>query len=339
MRYLITGGQGYLGSVATQELIKHGAEVFVFDNGLTGNKQIEAPGITYIEGDVRDLAALQNALQGIDGVIHLAAIVGDRACDIDPDFTWDTNYLGTVNIAKACKGAGVKRLVFASTCSNYGIFTGGRADPQSPLRPRSLYAQTKIMAEHHLLSIGENELDPCIVRLATLYGLSPRMRFDLVINRMTASAAIDGQVIVYGGGQWRPFVHVRDAARVMIRALTAHSQPTTIELYNCGSEEYRLLDAGDIICRTVGNADLVVFEESTDTRSYRVDLSAIFDNLGYTFENNLVEGVKEIAETLKDPAYPDFRDPVFDNGPLTEEFAAVAHVDQKVAVSAGSSGG
>jgi nucleoside-diphosphate-sugar epimerase len=195
------------------------------------------------------------------------------------------------------------------------------------------------MAEHHLLSIGGDELDPCILRLATLYGLSPRMRFDLAINRMTASGAVDGQVTVYGGGQWRPFVHVRDAAGVMICALTAHSQPTTIELYNCGSEEYRLLDAGNIICRTIGNADLVVFEESADTRSYRVDPSAIFGNLGYIFENSLVGGIKEIAETLKDPAYPDFRGPVFDNVPLTEEFAAADHADQKVAVGAGSSGG
>lgn len=330
MKYLITGGQGYLGSVTTQELIRHGAEVLVFDNGLTGNNQIEAPGITYVEGDVRDIVSLGNALQGIDGVIHLAAIVGDPACDIDPDMTWDTNYLGTVNVAKACKESGVKRLVFASTCSNYGIFTGGRADPQSPLRPRSLYAQTKIMAEHHLLSARGNGFDPCIIRFATLYGLSPRMRFDLAINRMTASGAIDGQVIVHGGGQWRPFVHVRDAAGVLIRALAAHSP--AIELYNCGSEEYRLLDAGHVICRTIGDADLVVMEESTDSRSYRVDPSAILENLGYTFENSLVDGIKEIAETLKDPAYPDFRDAVFDNVPLTEEFAAADHADQKVAV-------
>lgn len=338
MRYLITGGQGYLGSVTTQELIRHGAEVSVFDNGLTGNNQIEASGVTYVEGDVRDLVALGNAVQGIDGVIHLAAIVGDPACDIDPEITWDTNYLGTVNVAKACKESGVKRLVFASTCSNYGIFTGGRADPQSPLRPRSLYAQTKIMAEHHLLSTRGNELDPCIIRLATLYGLSPRMRFDLAINRMTASAAVEGRVIVHGGGQWRPFVHVRDAAGVLVRALTTHSQPTTIELYNCGSEEYRLLDAGNIICRTVGNANLVVSEESADTRSYRIDPSAILGNLGYTFENSLVDGIKEIAEALKDPAYLDFRDAVFDNVPLTKEFAAADRVDQKVTVGAQSSG-
>ena len=335
MRYLITGGQGYLGSVLTQELIRHGAEVVVFDNGLTGNNQIEAPGITYVEGDVRDVVSLGDALQGIDGVVHLAGIVGDRACDIDPDFTWDTNYLGTVNVAKACKESGVKRLIFASTCSNYGIYTGGRADPLSPLRPVSLYAQTKIMAEHHLLSIGGDELDPCIIRLATLFGLSPRMRFDLAINRMTACGTVEGRVIVHGGGQWRPFVHVRDAAGVMIRALTAHSQPTAIELYNCGSEEYRLLDAGNIICRTIGNADLQVFEESADARSYRVDPSAILGSLGYTFQYSLVDGIKEIAEALKDPAYPDFRDPIFDDVPLTEVFVAADRFGQKVAVGAG----
>jgi len=211
-RYLVTGGLGYIGSVVVEELVREGAQVVVVDNGLCGTTPSTDPRVQTVIADVRDPLCLDEVIAGVDGVIHLAGIVGDRACDMDHTFTWDTNYLATVYVANACKRAGVRRMVFASTCSNYGWSCGQAADVLSPLRPLSVYAESKVRAEHHLLAARDDEFSPCILRLATIFGVSPRMRFDLVVNVMTAHAVTRGQVQVHGGDQWRPFIHVRDAA-------------------------------------------------------------------------------------------------------------------------------
>jgi len=320
-RYLVTGGLGYIGSVVVEELVRGGAQVVVVDNGLSGAAPSLDPKVETVIADIRDPRCLDELLLGVDGVIHLAGIVGDRACDLDPEFTWDTNYLATVYVANACKQAGVRRMVFASTCSNYGWSFGQAADVLSPLRPLSVYAESKVRAEHHLLAARDDDFAPCILRLATIFGLSPRMRFDLVVNVMTAHAVTRGQVMVHGGGQWRPFIHVRDAAGVMISALTAEPR-SHAEIYNCGSdrENYRLLDLGKLVADEVGDAEVLVNPAINDDRNYRVSFDAVSDALGYECTRSVADGVHEVRDAVKSGRYADITDESYDNYQLTRRY-------------------
>jgi nucleoside-diphosphate-sugar epimerase len=271
--------------------------------------------------DLRDPRCLDDVLLGVDGVIHLAGVVGDPACDMDHEFTWDTNYLATVHVANACKRAGVRRMVFASTCSNYGWSLGQAAHVLSPLRPLSVYAESKVRAEHHLLAARDEEFAPCILRLATIFGVSPRMRFDLVVNVMTAHAVTRGQVLVNGGEQWRPFIHVRDAAGMMISALTAEPR-NHAEIYNCGCdrENYRLLDLGHLVAAEVGGAEVLVNPALNDDRNYRVSFDGVSDTLGYECTRSVADGVHEVRDALKSGRYPDITADIYDNYRLTRRY-------------------
>src|SRR5947209_3075587 len=266
---LVTGGAGYLGSVLTEELDARGYRIIVFDNGITSPgllQDFNSNNVSYVQGDVRDPADLASVLKGVDGVVHLAGIVGDPACNADPDSAWTTNYLGTIYLAEACRRAGVGRFVFASSCSNYGLHIGADVDEWAPLNPQSVYAQTKIQSEHYLLSVRDELFSPCILRFATLYGLSQRMRFDLAVNVMTVKAALENKVVVHGGDQWRPFLHVRDATRAIIHILETTSSPSAPEIYNCGSdtENYRLMELGQLIMQETPGARLSIVPNEAD---------------------------------------------------------------------------
>lgn len=297
---LVTGGSGYLGSVLTRKLATAGHAVTAVDNYLTSTPLANAPGVRQLEADIRDVGKWTAALAGIDSVIHLASIVGDAACDIDHDLTWDTNYLATVALVEACRAARVKRFLLASTCSNYGMSQSGSARTLSPMQPKSLYAQTKIYAEHHVLSSRSANFHTSILRLATLYGLSPRMRFDLAVNTMTAMAVRQRRVVVHGGNQWRPFLHVEDAAQAFILALTASVRGSSNGVYNCGSddENYRISDIGKIIVREVPGSVLTIEPSNVDPRNYRVDCSSARLDLGLRPRWTISDGVSRMAEAL-----------------------------------------
>ncbi|WP_189226759.1 NAD-dependent epimerase/dehydratase family protein, partial [Saccharothrix coeruleofusca] len=288
-RVLVTGGRGYLGSVLTRELVRRGRQVVVLDNGAVAGPASEVDGVSRVDADVRVPADWEHVLAGVDAVVHLAAIVGDPACGVDPDDAWDVNYVGTVRVAEACRRNGVHRLVFASTCSNYGACRE-EADVWSPLNPQSVYARSKILAEHHLLSACCDGFSPQVLRLATLHGLSPRMRFDLAVNAMTADAVALGEVVVHGGDQWRPFLHVRDAARVVLRALDRRPGPGA-HVYNCGSndENYRMDQVGALIAREVPGAALRVERDVVDPRNYRVNFDRARRDLRFDTRNRVVD--------------------------------------------------
>lgn len=294
----------------TRELANRGCAVRTIDNGLTSSVFVPGRGVSHIQADVRDVDDWRAALRGVDAVVHLAAIVGDPACAVDHDLAWETNYLATVHLAEACRAEGVGRFVFASTCSNYGASSRGPANTGTPLHPQSVYAETKIHAEHHLLSQRDHGCAPVILRFATLHGLSPRMRFDLAVNVMTAHAALTGRLTVHGGEQWRPFLHVRDAAQAVLLAVTGTTPGSRPRIYNCGSdrENYRLLDVGAIIAKAAGGAAVVVEEGSKDLRDYRVDFSAIHEELGFTASRSVATGVRELVSAINSGEYHDFTD-------------------------------
>ncbi|SDZ34168.1 Nucleoside-diphosphate-sugar epimerase [Amycolatopsis xylanica] len=306
-KIVVTGGLGYLGSVLVKHLADRGNEVVVVDNGLVRRMPSDTERIRHVYGDVREPAEWEEALRGASGVVHLAAIVGDPACDLDHELAWDTNYLGTIRLAEACGRAGVRRLVFASTCGTYGVSRGETADVLSPLRPRSVYAETKVRAEHYLLSRRSDDFAPSILRFATVYGLSPRMRFDLAVNIMTAQAVLERKVTVHGGRQWRPFVHVRDAAAAATLALAA-KPAREAEIHNCGSdaENYSLAEVGWTIQQEVGDVELDILEGIQDPRDYRVGFAKTERALGFRPNHRLIDGIREIKNAVRAGEYRDF---------------------------------
>ncbi|MBM7776055.1 nucleoside-diphosphate-sugar epimerase [Actinokineospora baliensis] len=318
---LVTGGQGYLGSVLAPLLAKHGADVTVVDDESITRERQERPGITYITGDIRDPGDWASRLTGIDAVVHLAAIVGDPACDLAGDLARDTNYLGTIRLAEASKRAGVGQFVFASTCSTYGAAGDAPVGVDSPVEPRSLYAETKVFAEHYLLSHAGDGPRPSILRFATLHGLSPRMRFDLAVNTMTARAAADGRFMVHGGDQWRPFLHVRAAAEA-VRTVLGATAPSLV--YNCGSnaENYRIAALGELISAEVPDAEVDVVEAARDPRNYRVDFDPIENDLGFRPRLRVLDSVRDIAAAVRSGRYADHADARYNNYLLMVERTA-----------------
>ncbi|MFF5211938.1 NAD-dependent epimerase/dehydratase family protein [Streptosporangium sp. NPDC000396] len=304
---LVAGGCGYVGSALVERLSGEGDRVIVVDNGLISG--LRMANASYVKGDIREVGPWESLLDGVDVVVNLAAIVGDPACGLDQDLAWETNYIGTVRLAEACRKHRVPRMVFASTCSNYGVSWGAEADVHSALHPKSVYAETKIHAEHYLLSVRDADFSPRILRFATLYGIAPRMRFDLAINVMTARAVLDRKITVANGAQWRPFLHVQDAARAIATVLRGEQADGVPEILNCGSNEqnFRIREIGELIKREVPEAELVIDDDHNDGRDYRVNFDRIRKHVNFTPERSPVDGIREIRDAIRTGDYLDYR--------------------------------
>src|ERR1700742_5115955 len=247
-RVLVTGGAGYIGMELVDELLQAGREVTVLDRLLHGQddraEELRERGVTVIEGDIRDPVARGHALKGADSVVHLAAIVGDPACALDPGLAQEVNV--DASFALAAEASGIEHFVMASTCSNYGRM----ADPATPidetgvLAPGSLYAEQTEQMEQALLSSDAPGVEPVCLRFATIYGVAPRMRFDLTVNEFTRDLWADRRLEVFGEQFWRPYVHVRDAARGIRTVLLAPVEDVDGQVFNVGDsgENYRKLD-------------------------------------------------------------------------------------------------
>src|SRR5688572_3556427 len=240
---LVSGGGGYLGSVLVPMLLDEGYEVTVFDRFLFGREPLAAvqdhPRLRLIEGDVTQLAKHNGFLEGFEAVIHLAALSNDPSADLQPELTQRINFDGTLELARRAARAGVRRFLFASSCSVYGSNPAPIVDERSDQYRVSLYAQKKADAEKALFSLSAPGMTIGALRMATLYGLSPRMRFDLAINLMTMNAVTRGNIFVMGGGkQWRPFLHVSDATRAFMTALEAPAEMVDREAFNVGGDEH-----------------------------------------------------------------------------------------------------
>ena len=308
---VVTGGAGYIGAVTVERLLAAGRPVRVLDTLLFGDESLAAltanGALEVVRGDVRDRAALERMCAGAAGVLHLAGLVGDPACALDPALTRDVNVSSSAVLAAACRAAGVPRVVFASTCSVYGAAGDSWLDENSPVAPVSLYAETNLESEGLLaegLAGGPTGLT--VLRFSTVYGVSPRMRFDLVVNLLTARALRERVIEVHGGEQWRPQVHVDDVATALLLAL---DEPAAAgRVYNVGSDELNLRIgtlAGRIAAR-FPEARLTV-SPTRDPRSYRVSFRRIREELGFTPVHDLESGVDEIAAYLDHERAIDFR--------------------------------
>jgi nucleoside-diphosphate-sugar epimerase len=303
---LVTGGAGYVGSILVEELIERRFRVRVLDALLHGNRASvdrlrSHAGYSFVQADVRDRAARREALAGVWGVVHLAAIVGDPACARQPDLAREVNLEATRELLEDADSAGVERLVFASTCSNYGRIDGEAAATEDfPLNPVSLYAETKVAAELAVLAHSNKKLTTTCVRLATVFGVSPRMRFDLTVNEFTREAVSARTLVVYGEQFWRPYVHVRDAARGIRLVLEAPKIRVAGQVFNVGSsdENYRKLDLVRLLKARYPGFEVEFVHRDEDPRDYRVSFEKIHEALGFEIETPVPAGIDEVSELL-----------------------------------------
>jgi nucleoside-diphosphate-sugar epimerase len=318
-RVLVTGGAGYVGSIVVDELLGHGFHVRVLDSLAHGSVPSLLlpwgdPKFEFVRGDVRDDDLRPRALEGVDSVVHLAAVVGDPACARQPDLAREVNLEATKALLEDARRAGVGRFVFASTCSNYGKIDGDRhADEDFELRPVSLYAETKVAAEREVLSMN-GSLAPTCLRFATVYGTSPRMRFDLTVNEFTCDLAVKNELVVFGEQFWRPYVHVRDAARAIVGVLVAPLSTVRQEVYNVGDtqENYRKLDIVAILRERFPDAAIEFVHKDEDPRDYRVSFEKFSRQIGFKANRSVTQGVDEIlalvrSGLLDDPYAPTYR--------------------------------
>jgi nucleoside-diphosphate-sugar epimerase len=308
---LVTGGAGYIGSILVRRLLEEGERVRVLDRFLFGGAGLEGlerePGLEILARDLRDPRAHAEALEGAGTVVHLAAIVGDKACALDEERAVQTNWTATVAFARAAAARGIRRFVFASTCSVYGEGRDELLTEDSPVRPLSLYAETRWHAEQGLLELRTStELEPILLRFGTVYGLSPRMRFDLVVNLLARDAALTGDVTIFGGEQWRPFVHVTDIARAL-RMGIREPLPEGMPVLNVGDnlENYQLKDLKEEIETRVSGSRVRILPAATDPRTYRVSFDRIERLWGFRAEKRVGDGIEEVATAVRRGRIPE----------------------------------
>lgn len=308
---LVVGGAGYLGCVLSELLLAHGYKVRVLDILLFGKDHLvkleENPNFQLIRGDIRDISTLNKALDGVDAVIDLAAIVGDPASRKSPVETVEVNYLATTSLAMACKYHQINRFIYASTCSVYGV-SKQKATEDSPLTPVSLYARTKIESEKGILSLADENFTPIILRMSTLYGLSPRMRFDLVVNTFSKMATAHGKIDVFGGKQWRPLLHVRDAAYAYLLCLEApisKLKRSNSLVFNVGSDQqnYSIDELANIVKKTIKGTKINILKQEDDIgkidkRTYQVSFDKIRKTLLFRAKEHIVPAVQEIHKAI-----------------------------------------
>ena len=317
-RVLVTGGAGFIGSHLVRMLLDRGYHVRVldrFDYGRAGLEGLRHPNLQIIQGDICNSRDVSRAVKNVDGVVALAAIVGDPACNLDPDETINLNYTATKILAETCNLYGVRRLVFASSCSVYGASSEGMLTEGSRLHPVSLYARTRVLSENILFD-RHGDVEPVVVRLATVFGLSPRMRFDLVVNTLTVRAVTEQRITIFGGNQWRPNVHCRDAARAFILALEAPAAVVAGEIFNLGGDKlnHRISELGELVAPIVGGVKVEISGDVADPRDYRVSFAKIQRVLGFEPQFSVSDGVREVIAALRaDPALRRWRDPIYHN--------------------------
>ncbi len=329
---LVTGGSGYIGAMLVKELLDAGREVRVLDSLLHGQEEIaaeqEQAGVQVMRADIRDAEARRRALDGAEAVVHLAAIVGDPACALDPQVSDEVNVRATESLVADAARAGVQRLVFASTCSNYGRMP----DPAVPiteegeLRPVSLYAEQKVGMEQLILGGGAGDalpggerdgLKPTCLRFATVYGVGRRMRFDLTVNEFTRELWADRELEVFGEQFWRPYIHVRDAARAVRAVLQAPAEKVAGNVFNAGrsGENYRKLDLVQEIGRQVDRGRVSYVKREEDPRDYKVSFDKIRAELGFETLMTVPDGIAEIVAALDAEAFGDPFDARYKNIP------------------------
>jgi len=318
-RILVTGGAGYIGSVLIGMLIERDYQVRVVDRLYWGEGPIR-PWLEKIElyqQDVRDLC--DDVLEGVDGVIHLAGLSNDPTAEMNPEANHQMNAIATRRLAEACKRMGVPRLIYGSSCSLYdGLPTGPTYDETADIKPRGAYATSKHEGEVALLEHADDSFCPVLLRQGTVYGMSPRMRFDLVVNTFVKAAVQNGELQIHGGGwMWRPLVDVKDVARAHIACLEAPREKVHAQVFNVVHNNYQIRELAMLV---TGSAQMRKYRPRlknaplpTIVRDYKCDNSKIREAIGFTPQATVLESVEEMLQAIQADGLIDFNHPRYYN--------------------------
>ncbi len=320
-KILITGVAGYIGSVLARQLLERDHYVRGLDILNFGGESLlgiyNHPNFEFMKADIRKDDNLKGAIIDVDAVIHLAAIVGDPACAKQPKLAKETNWDATKSLYDLCsKSSTVNQFIFASTCSNYGkTDVDGFVNEDSSLRPLSLYAKLKVKFEQYLLGRKPvNGMAATVLRFSTVYGLSPRLRFDLTVNEFIREVTLGKELIVFGEQFWRPYCHVEDLARSCVLVSESERKKVAQNVFGVGNtkENYQKKTIVDEILKIVPDAKIKYVHKDEDPRDYRVDFSKIKNELGFKTTKTVPDGLREIHSILKygllfDPFSPAYR--------------------------------
>ena len=315
---LVIGGAGYIGSALLPKLLDRGYHVRLLDCFLYGEEPIQPvmqhPNLEVHRGDFRNVDTVVAAMRDMKSVIHLGGLVGDPACALDEELTIQINLIATRMIAQVAKGNRISRFVFASSCSVYGA-SDQILNERSALNPVSLYARSKIASENVLLGLRGDGFEPVILRFGTIYGLSGRTRFDLVVNLLAAKALVEKIITVYGKDQWRPFLHVHDAGRALMSALDARSESVSPLIFNVGCDEQNrtLGQVGELIRTMVPGSVLRCTEDNVDRRNYRVEFRRIREGLGFEPVWKIEAGVQQVLDAIASGKVTNYQDSKYSN--------------------------
>lgn len=312
---LVVGGAGYVGNVLVRKLLGAGHRVrvldkLIFDHGSAIAGILEEPDLTFVRGDMCDPQDAEGSLTDITDVVLLAGLVGDPICKKYPDLAREVNDLGAKRLFEMLAGRGIDRFVFTSTCSNYGLRTTEEpATEESELAPVSLYAETKVEFERFILDhAGEVDFSPTILRIATAYGLSPRMRFDLTISEFTRTLTLGDELLVYDADTWRPYCHVADISTAVGMVLDSPRDEVCAEVFNVGhsDENFTKRMVVNAIQEQLGGAGKLSFHEGgVDPRNYRVNFDKIRERIGFEPKFRMPVSVGNLVRVLQSGGFPD----------------------------------
>jgi len=300
---LVTGAGGYIGCVLVDELLNAGYQVTAVDRFFFGEQVFQQhrsnPNFQEIKADIRDLRP--EDFKGVNTVCDLAALSNDPSADLDSQLTEAVNFAGRLHVAKCARDAGVDRYILSSSCSVYGAGDGKVLDETAAARPLTSYSKANLTAEEYTRELMSDSFSWTAVRNATVFGLSRRMRFDLVINLMTLNAVQKGKIFILGGGrQWRPLIHVRDVAQAFIHIMQAPRDKIHGQLFNVGSANYQVLSLAYIVRETLPfRIEVEIAPDDADKRDYKISFEKLRAHLGFVPGLSVPEGVREIYEALK----------------------------------------
>jgi len=296
---LVIGGAGYVGTHLVSELIKKKYSVTVFDLFIYGNFLEKNNNLDIIKGDIRDLKLLGSVIKNFDCVIHLACISNDPSFDLNPQLGKSINFDPFEDLIKICKNEGIKRFIYASSSSVYGVKLEKDVDENSSLEPLTDYSKYKALCEDILLKYNNKDFTCCVVRPATVCGYSKRQRLDLVVNILTNLAYNKGEISVYGGEQLRPNINIKDMSNVYLFLINQPKQLISGEVFNIGFENYSVNTLCNLVIRNIKHKVLIKHLKSEDNRSYHISSKKIQKKLGFKNHFNIEDAIKELVNIFK----------------------------------------